>query len=124
MNQQLVSVRELRARDAPVLCIRRAQDGETATLVVKQGGRMPLHLVFAEMVTVAAVTQYVEGQCGWVVAALPVSVDGVHYEPQVAGTILLVPSTEKIEYGTTAPAAAMTLKPRQLEYRLRSAGHG
>lgn len=96
--------------------IRRAQPGERATLVVKQGGRLPLQLVFAEVITVRDVRTYCIGQCAWNIHGLGVAIDGQHYEGPDSDAILLQPTTAKVEFGAQQPS--------HLEFRKKSSGKG
>lgn len=99
--------------------IQRAQPNESATLVVKHGGRMPLRLVFTEEVTVGAVRAYCIGQCAWEdIQDLPVSVDGKHFTGPAANAMLLTPTTKKVAFGAAAPA------PFNLEFRREAGAKG
>lgn len=101
--------------------LRRALPRESATLVVKQGGKLPLHLVFEEAIGVGDVRKYCSEQCNWHIDGLGVSVDGKHYGAAEGDVLILAPTrvevTEKVEFGVTPT-------PVHLEFRRKTGGKG
>jgi len=103
---------------SPQLKIISVQPTEQHTLVVRQGSRTA-YLRFNTAVTVDEVRAYCEDQRNWKdLGSLSVIVDGHRFEPMGAGSILLKPSTAKVEFGD-APA-----KPSTIEFTRTLPGKG
>lgn len=127
MSQQVLAGSvDHRTRDGPVTVrrkVRCAGQDEVATIVVKQGGRVPLDLVLEETVSGSELQSYVCGQFGWKVKGMPMSVDGTHYAAKDVAKILLAPTpaTGKVYFGDAANVKVVT---RQVEFRAKTSGHG